>query len=686
MDSLKKIHQFLNEHCRLPSYQLWESRNGLDFSLIITHQFNDNANPPTIQSKETFISYSEYNEIYFHYPSHSTIVLRSAGPNQLPSWDQEHLTLLVDLYYFQLMLEKEKHIRNKLIESIRDISILEDLDFLLTKILENALSVIPSADMGVLWLYAGELNKLIPKAWTGGPSEEIKKMRMNIGEGIIGKTFQTNQSIRLTSYEDILLESATMSSENTQHLLNSFSFESLQSIISVPIKVEENSLCVLIVYQHGKTSLLTNEDQHLLESFSDQVSIALKNSKLFNDLKVHNQLLIQRDEIHDTFIKISLQSKGLKFIVNELYKLINKPLMIFDFFEDQLFFSPNEWLFEVPNDLKKFITQCQEPSFHSLMVSGQEKLIYIYPIVAIEVPFGLIMVEINDGILLPLDKMILEQASSIISLEMIRRHSLTESYYQETQDLFMDFLECNDNYLLTQKAVELGIDVKCNHLVILIYIPFHVDFQLTNLQAHKLISLIKQHFHSYTPIIFGYRNKITMLCQFSNPSEKKYLLNNLKTIQTSWKYLYDGDLKLGIGSSFKELDHIQKSYTEADRAITYLASKGLTGMMNFEEIGINRLFINHPNEELNAFINEVFLPLQSENDQNLMLEQTLLIYMENDRTPGKTAQLLHIHVNTLYKRLKKIEEILHISLTDTEDILKLQLACYLRKTIHPISG
>ncbi|MBT2659037.1 helix-turn-helix domain-containing protein [Bacillus sp. ISL-18] len=685
MNTLIKIDHYLTEQCRLPSYQLWESINGMDFSLVSSHQFHDKTPPPKTLGKSIVLAYSEYTEFHFYYPSHSTIVLRTLGSKRLEIYDQEHLTLLVDLHYLQLMLDREKHIRNKLIESIRDISVLEDLDFLLTKILENALSVIPSADMGVLWMYDDDIGKLIPKAWTGGPSEEIKNMKMNIGEGIIGKTFQTNQSIRLTSMDDILRESATMSSENTQHLLNSFQFETLQSIISVPIKVEENTLCVLIVYQNGHTSLLTKEDQRLLTSFSDQVSIALKNSKLFLDLKLHNHLLIQRDEIHDTFIKISLQSKGLKFIVNELNKLIQKPLIIFDFSEDHVFSSPGEWLSEFPNELKKLITYCQEPSFHSIQVLGQEeKLLFIYPILAIDVPFGLIIVEMNDGILLPLDKMILEQACSIIALEMIRKHTLTESFYQKNHDLFHDFLECKDNYLLIQKAVELGIDVTSNNLVILINIPSHLDIQVTNIQIHKLISLIKQHFHSYTPIVFGYRNKITMLCQFSSQSEKKYLLNNLKTIQTSWKYLYKGDLKIGVGSTYQELESIQKSYTEAEKAITYLVSKRLTGIMNYDEIGINRLFINHPNEELNAFINEVFLPLQSEKDKSLMLEQTLLVYMEHDRAPGKTAQFLHVHVNTLYKRLKKIEEILDISLTDTEDILKLQLACYLRKTSNSI--
>ena len=56
--------------------------------------------------------------------------------------------------------------------------------------MEHALSVIQVADFGVLWMYDEKENALLPRAWAGGPSESIQNMRMNIGEGIIGKTYQ----------------------------------------------------------------------------------------------------------------------------------------------------------------------------------------------------------------------------------------------------------------------------------------------------------------------------------------------------------------------------------------------------------------------------------------------------------------------------------------------------------------
>jgi len=46
----------------------------------------------------------------------------------------------------------------------------------------------------------------------------------------------------------------------------------------------------------------------------------------------------------------------------------------------------------------------------------------------------------------------------------------------------------------------------------------------------------------------------------------------------------------------------------------------------------------------------------------------------------ETARKLHIHVNSFYQRMKRIEELLDLSLDDPEDMLKIQLACHLKNT------
>lgn len=674
METLIKLKQFLIENSCLSHFQVWQSIEGLDFSLVLSHHFDKVTSTPERLLNETIRNDATFSDIYYHYSNHTTIVIRISKSSSLNN--EQELKQIIDLYYFQLMLDREKYIRNKMMESIRDISVLEDLDNLLKKILENALSVIPAANMGVLWMYEPSLDVLFPKAWTGGPNEEIKKMRMKVGEGIIGKTFKDNKSFIFTNIDDIISESSNISSDNLFHLYNSVQLDDMKSIISVPIKVEDRTLCILIIYQNGPYPLLTKDDQHLLESFSDQVSIVLRNSKLYQNLKNQNDLLIQRDTIHNTLIKLSLQSKGLQNFTNEIKKMINHPLMIVDLTDHQQYSSPPQWKEELPSEV---YTELKTQSFFTESFDSQS--LYIHPIIAIDVPVGIIAVQMEEDDFFPLNKMILEQASFVIALEIIRKQTLVDSYYQKTNDLFHDFIQCREYNLIRKKALELGIDDHPYYMAGIIHIHPHADFHFLNMQMHKLIAQIKKLLGRYVSLIFGYGNKVTLVCQFNCHSDQDYIKKKLEFIHSNWMKVHEESLKIGIGTCYPSMDNLAKSYSEADKALSFLISRQLKRIVSYQDIGINHLFIHQPMDELKSFVIEVFSPLTSDRDSNLDLEQTLLLYMEYDRQATLTAKLLHIHVNTLYQRLKRIEEKLQISFSNPEDILKIQLACYLRNSI-----
>ncbi|WP_285769442.1 helix-turn-helix domain-containing protein [Peribacillus sp. SI8-4] len=623
--------------------------------------------------------HSESN-LYYEYENGFGIAI--VAREHLPSIkdfakEQPHLSQLIHSYYLECMLSKEKHIRKKLMESIRDISFLEDLDALLTKILENALSVITAADMGVLWMYDEKEEILMPKAWAGGPTEEIRKMQMKEGEGIIGRTFKENRSIFLTSLEDIVQESSSITRKNLEHLQNSYQPDTLQAIISVPIVVEGKTLCVLIIYQHGQTSLLTTQDQELLESFSDQVSIALTNSRLFQHLKEQNRMLIKRDEIHDTFMKLSLQSKGLLAIAKELSRMVNLKIAIVDFTANQLYSNPAYW--NDPFSVMKQITDSKAPAYQTMEISGQKQTYYLHPINAINTILGMLIIDVNEAELPPLTKVIFEQSSTVIALEMLRKQTLTDSFYKKINDRFQELLLLKDHSLLCQKATELGIDHDSYYVVTIIQLKFNTDIQFMNMQVHRLVSDVKKTFQQQAPVVFGFQDKITVLCQFPKHFDSTDLKNRLSLLQSNWQFANEASLQIAIGSCTGDLESISVSYAEAEKTMAFLQSRQLTGIMHYQDIGINRLFLHQSKEELSAFIDEVFLPLQVEQDRNHMLEETLLVYIRNDRSASITAKQLHIHVNTLYQRIKKIEEKLHLSLSTPEDLLKIQLACFLKQ-------
>ncbi|QPQ29778.1 helix-turn-helix domain-containing protein [Lysinibacillus sp. JNUCC 51] len=672
----ERLKQFFVETCTLSHFQLWENIDSNHFSLVISQGFEAHLPSPSAYTKvEKERRTSGYTD-YYYLQEKCIFVIRLKVDCSLSFAEEHALDTLLHSYNLELMLKKERFIRKKMMESIREISILNDINTLLTKILENALSVIPTADLGVLWMYEEEESALIPKAWAGGPGEEIKNMRMKMGEGIIGETFKENQSMILTSYTDVLKASSTITEDNLRHLLNAYKFEDLQSVISVPISVEEQILCVLIIYQNGEKPLLTREDKQLLESFSDQVSIALMNSKLFQNLKLQNELLLQRDQIHHTFMKLSLQNTGMQVIANEIRYMIKHRLVIVDLTDDSIFASPRQWITYA--DLMRVIKIENSPTFYTFEIDGEMIEGYVQPIVGVGQILGVLLIGANESELLPIDKLIIEQASSIIALEMIRKQTIVDSFYKKIHDLFHDFLICRDQVLLTKKAEELGIHVHSYNAVILIQLSNGSDIQVMDMQVHLFIGEIKKHFQQHVPIVFGLGNKITVLCQFKRQGNE--ILNLVQQLQTNWQITKNNLIKIGIGSMYQGLENISKSYNEADKALSFLVTRQRWGIVHYQEIGVNRLFIHQTQDELLSFINEIFQPLK--NTKNQLLEETLLIYLEQNGTVSETAKQLHIHVNTLYQRLKKIEEKLNISFNNPEDVLKLQLARYLRGMVY----
>lgn len=669
MTIVDRLQQFLFDFCKLTQFQVWKNINEDRFSLVLS-QGVENHLPPSYDKKG-----ADFHDYFFEFHERGRLVIRIN--RVLLATEKQIIETVLHAYYLELMLEKEQFIREKMMESIREISVLNDIHILLTTILENALSVIPAADFGVLWMYEESEAALVPKAWAGGPGEDIKNMRMKVGEGIIGKTFKENQSMILTSYTDVLKASSSVTEEHLRHLLNAYRFEHLQSVIAVPIVVEEQTLCVVIIYQNGEHALLTTEDKQLLESFSDQVSIALTNSKLFQHLKLQNELLLQRDQIHHTFMKLSLQNAGMQVIVNEIRHMLNLRLVIRDLMDDSIYASPRHWIDNDDVDiLRSSIHLKESPAFYTIEIENEWVDYYIQPIVGVGQILGFLLIEVSEQELESIHKLIIEQASSVIALEMIRKQTIVDAFYKKSHDLFHDFLMCKDPGQLMKKGEELGLESNTYYAVVLIQLSSSMDSQVMDRQVHLLIAEIKKHFQEHAPIVFGFGHKITILCQFKRMGNE--VLQLVKQLQANWEKVKSNTLKIGIGSLYLGMDHIAKSYHEADKALSFLITRQRWGIMHYQEIGVNRLFIHQTQEELLSFVNEVFQPLRNEKTKHQLLEETLLVYIKQNGSVGETAKQLHIHVNTLYQRLRKIEEKLTISFQNAEDVLKLQLACYLR--------
>ena len=193
----------------------------------------------------------------------------------------------------------------------------------------------------------------------------------------------------------------------------------------------------------------------------------------------------------------------------------------------------------------------------------------------------------------------------------------------------------------------------------------------------KLISALHRELASFQYLLFGFQDKVTIIVNVSSQSQKEVVIPKIKKMKKLWTNKDAPVLTGGIGSFYQGLEYVARSFEEANKSLVYISNHETPDIISYENIGINRLFINQQAEDIKQFIEEVFTPLQSPKAKSSDLDLTLRTFIDANRSISETAKRLHIHQNTLYHRIRKIEEILQVDLNDSNDWLKLLLVFHL---------
>ncbi|WP_342513741.1 helix-turn-helix domain-containing protein [Sporosarcina sp. FSL K6-1522] len=574
-----------------------------------------------------------------------------------------------------------------LVDSIRSITSTLNLDKVLEKIMRNALRVISATDAGYLLLYDPATQLLLPKAPIGF-NENIYKFRVKPGESVTGKVFEDGIGRIFNSKEELFgeMDRFNISKTNFEHITSAAN--SPEAAICVPIAIEGKRIGIMITHQWRRKKILDDHDLLLLQIFAEQAAIAIQNARYYTEahqrlheitqlsaqLEKQNLELQKRHDVHETMTNLSLENKGLEAIIRAFDQMTHAPLSFFNVIEDKFYIhSPNEELHFDSIELKNIFSTRRKPL---LLHSNRSAVnVYLYPIYNRFVFLGCFLVAVDEEIT-ESDRITLEQGSPILVLELIKNQTVTEYFYKKTHEQFSALLDAQNADHLAILAKEFGLTATAHWFIAIFEIPSYTDLQLLEIDIHHLILKMKSQFHTKETMIYGLHNRVVLLAPVVANSD----CYDFQSLQKEWEKSGNPALRGGVSTTYKGLHSIKKLYEEATKTLSYLATRNSTAIIRYEDIGLNRLFLNQSTEEIEQFIDEVFSPLSSANNGKTELEDTLLIYFETNRSATKTAEKLHIHINTLYQRIRKIEQLLQLNLNDYEDSLKVQLACHLRAT------
>lgn len=634
-------------------------------------------NQPTYQYYKNNSTY-----IALEYPENYQFLLIVYDTVNLSQNDLNHLYYLFYPYYTEQLVSYEKNKLQKLINSIADTTSTLDLDEIFSNILSNALEVIPNADIGSLWLYDPKKGKLRCTAFVGDVLEGVLDVYVEVGEGPIGYTFQMQYPLLFKKTSEMLKVGHRRTSPDKYYIKNKNNIfnNKLKSSMTCPVVVDNQTKCVMFLAQVNENGNLNKHDLHLLNGFASQAAIAIKNAEQFKDINKLYDALVKRDRIHNTLMNVTLQNMDSGKIIQEIERMVKRKIIFYDLITNKVIPKVKNSSRQLSyQNLIRLTSKESSKNYYDIVENGRLTH-YIFPIRSRNITLACLIIETDEPIN-HVDLTAIEQGSAILALELISKQSIIEYYYKNKRELFKGLLKVRDNIELEKKIELLGID-KSEHLSVIIFnVSGHQDYQALEVNIHRLITFLKTELSSKIQVIYGEENKVVSLADVGLGNHLKAFVNQMNLLIKKWSNMTGLILNAGMGSVCNSFYSIDKSYREAKAALSYQTMRKYEGLIKYSDIGVNRLFVSQNINDINEFVNEIFSPLNEYDDHEGSLENTLLYYFKYNRSATETAKKLYIHINTLYQRLRKIEELLNISFKSSDDVLRLQLGCYLKETI-----
>lgn len=618
--------------------------------------------------------------IQFTYSQEYRVVLLLEGAAVLEGVELELLFDLLYKGYSEYADETGRAKLARIVDSIHYTTASLDLEDVFSNILTHTLDVITNADYGTLWLFDEARGKIICKASEGYRFEEIQQMEFDLGEGPVGHAFAVGDPVLITDPKDIELDKVKrISEENKQRWGRRVEdITNVRSVIAYPIGVDGRIECVMYLGQMNSEQVLTERDLWLLQIFTAQVGIAIRNAKQFTYIRDLNDKLVQRDAIHATLTELSVRNMGTEKMIEELSRMAGQPLVFADLLMNEMIPSsaslPSRVTFN--NLLERIQLEGQAKSIE-LTPAGD---VILYPIRSGAVVLGCLIAHSSQK-LERLSEVAIEQGSVLLALERVQKQNVLAFYYKNQRELFEELIHANDPSILNEKVEALGIRNVEGFAVAMLQVTDCPDPQELEAHIFRVIAELRSSAAGLIQSVFGWQNKVIVLAGVKGPSELTLFERKLEELLIHRSdFKTDYRLHGGIGSLVHATSQIEQTYREAEIALTNpLAGQRNHPLVRYTDIGISRLFTSRNTEEVGKFLTDIFDPLREADRSDGTLEQTLLAYFASNRSTGEAANKLHIHINTLYQRLKKIEETLGLSLKNTDDALQLQLACYLRQ-------
>ena len=430
----------------------------------------------------------------------------------------------------------------------------------------------------------------------------------------------------------------------------------------------------------GAAWLPAESERFRLQVLAQQAAVALANADLHHrereqakELRAANLALQRSMEIHDRLTRVALAGEGQEGIARAVYELTGRAAAIEDRFGNlRAWAGPDQ-----PETYPRADSRQRERLLVRAMaaaspVRDEQRLVSVA--VFGGDPMGVLVLRDPDGTAGDSERMAIEHATTVLTIELARLQSLTETAARLRTNLVLELVEGADRPGIMNRAQALGYDLGRPHRVVLadgnaddeIDVFFHAVSRAA--KAVGVGSLLAPRLHDVI-VLAGPRAPWDEF--------KKHVVAEL----------HGGRCRIGVGGQCQAVEDFPRSYREAELAMrVQKASGGPEQVTLYDDLGVYKVLASaNDTSSIERFVDEWLARLiDYDSAHGTQLVLTLSEYLECGGNYDASAKALSVHRSTLKYRLNRIRQVSGYDLSHPDNQFNLQLATRAWRTLQAL--
>jgi sugar diacid utilization regulator len=558
-----------------------------------------------------------------------------------------------------------------LVETVADLATLHDLDAVLEAIVRRARKQL-STDLTYMTLHDEQRGDTYMRVTDGSVSARFQQLRLPMGGGLGGLVAQNATPYVTANYRE---------DARFRHLTEidaAVAEEGIVAIAGVPVRLGSRILGVLFAANRSARPF-SREEVTLLGSLAAHAAVAIDNARLLAEtrsalaelstanrvIRAHSESVERAADAHDRMAELVLRGGDVDDLAASVVDVLGGACAVLDV-DDRVLACTGEVgssadVAEAVAAARSLGRTVRRGGLWATVVSaGGESLC------------ALVLRPADDPSAAepaPVDLRILERAAVVTALLLLSRRSLAEAEGRVRGELLDDLISRpgSDPATVRERARRLGVDLAAPHAVLVLLAPAGLRQRITAWAAGYAAS------HGG---LAAYRDGCAvLLVPGDDPSGLAARVAHDAALAAAVP------VTVGAAGPVRAPEEVAPAHREAARCAAALVALGRAGAgASGADLGFVGLLLGAGGAGIEAHVDDVLGPvLAYDARRGTRLCLTLESYFASGGSPARTAEALHVHVNTVAQRLERLTALLGAGWQRPERALDLQLALRLHR-------